>query len=163
AVDVVTEADSASEALIVERLQAEFPDHHIVGEEGGGQGAKIDGAAYRWYVDPIDGTTNFANHIPMFSVSLALSDAQMNPLVGVIFSPAPQDLFSASKGNGATLNGNRLHVSEKNTLRECVVASGFPYDKYTSSENNLREWGAFLVQTRGLRRFGSAALDCAYV
>lgn len=163
AVDVVTEADKAAEDVIVSDLTDRFPEHHIVGEEGGGMGAPVETAAYRWYVDPIDGTTNFANHIPFFSVSLALTDAQMNPLVGAVYHPAAGEMFSAAKGDGATRNGERLHVSEKTELISCVLASGFPYDKYTDPANNLDQWGRFLVKTRGLRRLGSAALDCCFV
>jgi len=162
-IDIVTEADKASEKLIVERLIAAFPDHHIVGEEGGGMGAPIEEAAYRWYVDPIDGTTNFANGIPVFAISLALTDAAMNPLVGVVYNPAQDELYSAAKGHGATRNGQPINVSQKDILQQCVLASGFPYDKYTDPDNNLNRWGAFLVKSRGLRRMGAAALDCCYV
>ncbi|PJF22332.1 MAG: inositol monophosphatase [Phototrophicales bacterium] len=162
-VDIVTEADQLSEAVIVEALTTIYPDHHIVGEEGGGMGAPIEEATYHWYVDPLDGTTNFANHIPMFCVSMAMTDAEMNPLVGVVYNPVSGELFSAVKGGGATLNGQPIHVSEKDELTACVLASGFPYDKYTDPDNNLDLWGKFLVRTRGLRRMGSAALDCCYV
>jgi myo-inositol-1(or 4)-monophosphatase len=162
-IDVVTEADQATEKLIVERLSHHFPTHHIIGEEGGGAGMPIEQAEYHWYVDPIDGTTNFANHIPMFAVSLALTDQYMNPLVGVVYNPVYDELFTAVIGHGATRNGEAMHVSEQANLRACVIASGFPYDKYTSPENNLREWGAFMVNTRDLRRMGAASLDCCYV
>ncbi len=163
AVDVVTEADQAVEVLIVKRLLAAFPQHHIIGEEGGGAGVPIEKAEYHWYVDPIDGTTNFANHIPVFAISLALTDADMNPLVGVVYNPVNGELFCAVKGGGATLNDVQICVSSDETLITCVLGSGFPYDKYTSPENNLNEWSRFLVRTRGLRRMGSAALDCCYV
>jgi myo-inositol-1(or 4)-monophosphatase len=162
-IDIVTEADEASEKHIVHRLTTTYPDHHIVGEEGGGMGAPRAEAAYRWYVDPVDGTTNFANGIPVFAISLALTDADMNPLVGVVYNPAQDELFSAAKAHGATRNGERIYVSDKAVLQQCVLASGFPYDKYTDSENNLDRWGKFLVRTRGLRRMGAAALDCCYV
>jgi myo-inositol-1(or 4)-monophosphatase len=164
AVDVVTEADKAVEALIVERLLAAFPDHHIFGEEGGGVGAPKETAAYRWYIDPIDGTTNFANHIPVFSVSMALTDADMNPIVGVVYNPIDGELYCATKGGGATLNGEPIHVSQKDSLITCVLASGFPYDRDpASTDNNMHEWAQFHLHTRGLRRMGSAALDCCYV
>lgn len=162
-IDVVTEADGAAESLIVSRLLAAFPEHHIIGEEGGGSGAPVETAAYRWYVDPLDGTTNYANRIPIFAVSLALTDAAMNPLVGVVYNPMSDELFSTARGAGTTRNGEPVRVSAEATLERCVLASGFPYDKHTSPENNLREWGAMLVRCRGLRRLGSAALDCCYV
>jgi myo-inositol-1(or 4)-monophosphatase len=163
AVDIVTEADTESEALIVAALRAAFPDHHIVGEEGGGMGAPAETAEYFWYVDPLDGTTNYANHLPIFSVSLALAGRDGRPLVGVVYNPVSGELFSAVRGQGATLNGKPLHVSAKDTLRNSVLASGFPYDKATDPDNNLNRWSAFLVRTRGLRRFGSAAIDLCYV
>lgn len=161
--DVITEADNASEELIVSELVRLFPDHHIVGEEGGGMGAPVEEAAYRWYVDPLDGTTNFANGIPIFCVSLALTDASMKPLVGVIYHPSLDEMFSAVAGQGATLNGKPLRVSQKTELGECVLGSGFPYHKGTNPDNNLAHWGEFLVRSRGLRRMGAAALDLCYV
>lgn len=162
-VDIVTEADQEAEKLISIALQTHFPDHHIVGEEGGGMGRAIEEADYRWYVDPLDGTTNFANRIPMFCVSIALTDRAMQPLVGVILNPVHQELFVAVRGQGVTLNDRPIRVSKAAELLQCVLASGFPYDKYTSEENNLKEWGRFLLRTRGLRRMGAAALDLAYV
>lgn len=161
--DVVTDADRASETMIVQALTTAFPDHHIVGEEGGGTGAPIADAVYRWYVDPLDGTVNYANHIPVFAVSMALTGADMRPLVGVVYDPNRDELFSATVGAGATLNGTPIHVSQKAQLQTCVLASGFPYDKYTNPDNNLEQWGRFLVRSRGLRRMGSAAVDLCYV
>lgn len=162
--DMVTEADKAAEKQIIAALTEYFPDHHIVGEEGGGTGAPIDKAVYRWYVDPVDGTTNFANRIPMFAVSLALTDAEMNPLVGVVRVLPVGETFSAVKGEGATLNGVSIHVADESALDQCVVASGFPYDKAQDlANNNLKQWGAFLTRTRGVRRMGSAATDLCYV
>jgi len=161
--DVVTQADRESEALVVEAIQSQYPDHHIVGEEGGGYGAPIEEAAYRWYVDPLDGTTNFANGIPVFSVSLALTTADLEPLVGVVYAPVADEMFTAIAGGGAMLNDKPIRVSDENALENGVFASGFPYDKYTAPDNNLAQWGAFLTRTRGLRRMGSAAIDLAYV
>lgn len=161
--DVVTDADTASERMIVEALASAFPDHHIVGEEGGGMGTPIQEAAYRWYVDPLDGTVNYANHIPMFAVSLALTGADMRPLLGVVYNPVSGELFSAMKGGGATLNGKPIQVSRATLLRHCVLSSGFAYDKYTNPDNNLKQWGDFLVRSRGMRRMGSAALDLCFV
>lgn len=163
AVDIVTEADTASEAVITAALREAFPDHHIVGEESGGMGAPAQTAEYFWYVDPLDGTTNYANNLPIFSVSMALAGRDGRPLVGVVYNPVMNEMFSAIRGQGATLNGKPLRVSAKSTLRESVLASGFPYDKATDPDNNLNRWNAFLVRTRGMRRFGSAALDLCYV
>jgi myo-inositol-1(or 4)-monophosphatase len=161
--DIVTEGDIASEAHIVAALTQAFPDHHIVGEEGGGMGMPADQAEYFWYIDPLDGTSNYASNIPFFSVSMALSDRNLQPLVGVVYDPFAKQLFSASKGGGADLNGRPLHVSATDTLRASMLATGFPYDSHTNPDNNLREWSAFTVRARGLRRFGSAALDLCFV
>jgi len=163
AFDMVTEADKAAEDLIVQALTTAYPDHHIVGEEGGGTGAPITEAAYRWYVDPLDGTTNFANGIPLFAVSLALTDAAMTPLVGVVRVLPVGETFAAVRGAGATLDGQPIHVGDKSALSQCVVASGFPYDKATDPDNNIARWSAFVTRTRGVRRMGSAATDLCYV
>jgi len=163
AFDMVTEADKAAEALIVDALTEAYPDHHIVGEEGGGTGAPIAGATYRWYVDPLDGTTNFANGIPLFAVSLALTDAAMNPLVGVVRVLPVGETFAAVYGAGATLDGEPIQVGTKTALNQCVVASGFPYDKATDPDNNVARWSAFVTRTRGVRRMGTAATDLCYV
>ncbi|NWF70100.1 MAG: inositol monophosphatase [Chloroflexi bacterium] len=159
--DVVTEADRASEQVIVTKLHAAFPDHRIIGEEGSSVGAAD--ADYFWYVDPLDGTINFTHQIPIFSVSLALADKEMRPLLGVVFNPAYNRMFSAAQGFGATLDDKPIHVSRTAVLNECVLGTGFPYDKATNPDNNLREFAALSVRTRGLRRFGSAALDLCYV
>ncbi len=161
--DVVTEADKSAEEVIVELIMAEFPDHHIIGEEGGGMGAAIETAEYRWYVDPLDGTTNYANHIPYFSTSLALTDRHMRPLAGVVYNPISKEMFSAVRGQGTLLNGQPITVSGAGELANCVVVSGFPYDKHTSPQNNIAEWSRFVTRTRGVRRFGSAALDLCFV
>ncbi len=161
-VDIVTEGDRASEAVIVAALRQAFPDHHIVGEEGGGQGAPAEDADYFWYVDPLDGTSNFASNIPLFSVSIALADRARRPLVGVVFCPVYNELYSAARDAGATLNDRPLHVSRTDILYRAMLSTGFPYDK-TRQPNNLREWGSFLLRARGVLRLGSAALDLAWV
>lgn len=162
-VDIVTEADGAAEAVIVAGLTRHFPTHHIVGEEGGGMGAPAETAEYFWYVDPLDGTTNFASNIPFFSTSIGMADRNMRPLVGVVYDPFSDELYSAAEGLGATLNGKKLTVSSATTLQQSVLSSGFPYDYNNQPYNNLREWGMFCGLTRGMRRFGSAALELAYV
>ncbi len=162
-IDVVTEADKESEVFIVAELLKLFPDHHIVGEEGGGQGAPIDAAKYHWYVDPIDGTVNFASKLPHFCISIALTTADREMLLGIVFDPTRNELFAATKGGGATLNGQPVRVTDTAELIDAVITSGFPYDKHTNPDNNEREWGAFLKRIRGERRLGSAALDLCYV
>ena len=162
-IDIVTAADKEAEVFIVAELLRRFPDHHIVGEEGGGQGASATTAPHQWFVDPIDGTVNFASKLPHFCTSIALATPDRQPLLGVIFDPTRNELFSATRGGGAHLNGRPMHVTGTAELLDAVVTSGFPYDKHTNPDNNLKEWAAFLVQIRGERRFGAAALDLAYV
>lgn len=161
--DLSTEADRACEALLLAHLLNRYPDHHIVGEEGGGVGAPADSAPYFWYIDPLDGTTNFASKIPHFSISIALTDRQQNPLLGVVYNPCNEELFAVAQGGQPTLNGAPIAVSATDNLRQALLATGFPYDKHLSADNNLAEWGALLVRSRDIRRMGSAALDLAYV
>lgn len=163
AIDIVTEADKATEVYISGELLRLFPEHHLVGEEGGGQGAPIEEADYHWYVDPIDGTTNYASGIPHFCTSIALTDAKRNGLVAVIYDPIRDELFATIKGGGATLNGKPMRVSESDTLLQAVIGSGFGYDKHTNPDDNTAQWSAFVKKVRGIRRMGSAALDLAYV
>jgi len=162
-IDIVTEADEQAEEFISRELLSLYPDHHLVGEEGGGQGADIAEAEYHWYVDPIDGTTNFASGIPHYCVSLALTDVDRRPIIGVIYAPDSDDLYTAIKGEGAYLNGKKLQVTDTLTLLQSVVGSGFPYSKHVDPDNNTREWAEFTKRARGVRRMGSAALDFAYV
>lgn len=162
-IDIVTAADTEVEAFLVGAIARRFPDHHIVGEEGGGQGAPAAGAAYHWFVDPIDGTVNFASKLPHFCTSIALATADRQPLLGVVYDPARRELFAAVRGGGATLDGRPLRVTGTAELIDAVIVSGFPYDKHSNPDNNLREWSAFLVKIRGERRLGSAALDFCYV
>lgn len=162
-IDIVTEADQETEAFISQQLLQLYPEHHLIGEEGGGQGASIDTADYHWYIDPIDGTTNFANGIPHFCVSMALTDKQRNPIIVVIYDPTRDDIYTAIAGQGAHLNGKLIQVTSTAKLVNAVVGSGFGYDKHTNPDDNLPQWGAFTKQVRGVRRMGSAALDLAYV
>ncbi|MEN9841249.1 MAG: hypothetical protein RL376_1049 [Verrucomicrobiota bacterium] len=162
-IDIVTAADTEVEAFIVGELTRLFPEHHIVGEEGGGQGAVAAGAASHWFVDPIDGTVNFASKLPHFCTSIALATADRQPLLGVVYDPTRRELFTAVRGGGACLNGQPIRVTQTAELVDAVVTSGFPYDKHTNPDNNLREWAAFLTRIRGERRLGSAALDLCYV
>jgi len=162
-IDIVTAADTEAEAFIVRELINKFPGHHIVGEEGGGQGAPAANAPYHWFVDPIDGTVNFASKLPHFCTSIALTTPDRQPLLGVVYDPTRRELFTAIRGGGAHLNGQPLGVTQTAELIDAVITSGFPYDKHTNPDNNLKEWAAFLVRIRGERRLGSAALDLCYV
>jgi len=159
--DLVTEADRRSEALIAELLLSAHPDHALIGEESGGQGNSS--AAYRWHVDPLDGTTNFANGIPFFAISIALSDAENVPLLGVVYDPIHDECFRALRGNGARLGRKKLRVSKTRNLAHALLASGFPHDKYTNPDNNTEEWSCFVSRTQSVRRLGSAALELCYV
>ena len=162
-IDIVTAADTEVEAHIVAALRRLFPEHHIVGEEGGGQGAAAADAEYHWFVDPIDGTVNFASKLPHFCTSIALATKTREPLLGVVFDPTRNELFAAVRAGGAWLNGKSLRVTQTAELVDAVITSGFPYDKHTNPDNNLKEWSAFLTKIRGERRLGSAALDLCYV
>lgn len=162
-IDIVTAADTEAEAAIVAELLGRFPSHHVVGEEGGGRGAPAASAPHHWFVDPIDGTVNFASRLPHFCTSIALATADRQPLLGVVYDPTRNELFTAAAGQGARLNGEPIRVTATAELIDAVITSGFPYDKHTNPDNNLREWGAFLVKIRGERRLGSAALDLCYV
>lgn len=156
--DLVTETDRASEQLIVSRLRAAFPTHSIVAEEGGGQRAASE---YTWYVDPLDGTTNFAHGFPVYNVTLALERAG-ELLCGVIIDPTRDDVFSAEAGGGAYLNGQPIRVSEVATLEDALVATGFPSRKRHQNVN-VHFYYQLAMLTHGVRRAGAAALDLAYV
>lgn len=157
-IDLVTEFDRRSEAFIVQALRRHFPDHAIRAEEGG----IVSGAGgYEWLVDPLDGTTNFAHNFPCFAVSLALTQAGRT-MVAVVYEPVHAELFAATRGGGATLNGNAIHVSQNTALEQCMLATGFPYDLRTNPNNNLAEFHAFLLCAQAVRRPGAAALDLCY-
>ena len=166
-VDLVTEADRASEKLIGERLLAAFPEHGIYGEEGTRDRLESE---YRWYIDPLDGTTNFAHQFPAFCVSMGLerrpaglaSDADGEMVAGVIYDPLRDEMFSAERGRGAWLNGRRLHVSKTKSLGESLTATGFPSQKRHASPN-IHLYQQVTLRSHGVRRAGSAALDLAYV
>ncbi len=165
AIDLVTQYDQDAEKLITTRLILAFPKHGIIGEEGSDLAAKDN--SYVWYVDPIDGTTNFAHGFPHFCVSLALYTAE-TPLVAVIYDPIKEELFTAVAGYGAHVTQGEgaprpLQVSQAETLLHSVIATGFPYDRHTSDVDNMAEVGRFIKKVQGLRRPGSAALDLAYV
>lgn len=158
-IDLVTEADKMSEALIVDRIRKQFPDHGIVTEESPVQNAN---AALRWIVDPLDGTTNYAHGFPVYCVSIAV-EQEGEIIVGVVYDPSRNDLFAARRGCGATLNGKPLAVSGVSELSRSLLATGFPYDIRTSRDNNLDLFGAMAVRAQAIRRPGAAALDLAYL
>lgn len=163
AIDFVTQFDLAAEALILERLQAAFPHHSFVGEEGTDKGGS---QPYTWYIDPLDGTNNFSHGFPVFCVSLALYEGQ-KPLVAVIHDPTRDECFSAIAGRGANVTGpagaKPMRVSQTPHLAQSLLATGFPYDVHTSPLDNGAYVSRFIKQVFGLRRAGSAALDMAYV
>ena len=156
-IDLVTQWDRRSEELVVGRLERAFPDHQVVAEEGTGAGAP---AACRWFVDPLDGTTNYAHRLPFFAVSIAL-EFEGELRVGVVNVPGMGWEFYATAGGGAWLNGERISVSRTPDLLHGIVATGFPYDRATSEDNNLQRVARVLPHTQGLRRYGVAAMDCA--
>jgi len=166
-VDLVTIADRTVEKLILERLGAAFPEHGIYGEEGTRE--RMEGE-YRWYVDPLDGTTNFAHGIPHFCVSLGLehrpaglkAEEDGRLVAAVIYDPNRDELFTAERGRGAWLNGKPIHVSKTPELAEALVATGFPSHKRHDSPN-IHFYQEFTLRSHGVRRAGSAALDLAYV
>ena len=158
-VDLVTEADRASEKLIVERLKAQWPQHGIVAEEG--TRSEID-AEYRWYVDPLDGTTNFAHSYPVFCVSIALARRDGQLEAGVLYDPTRDEMFAAERGQGATLNGRAIHVSKTKTLAESILGTGFPSHKRHKNPN-IFFYHHLTLRSHGVRRAGSAALDLANV
>jgi myo-inositol-1(or 4)-monophosphatase len=156
--DLVTIADRRSEALIVERLRQRFPDHSVVAEEGGNHRAASD---YCWYVDPLDGTTNYAHGFPVYSVTLGLA-YRGEVIAGVVYDPTRDDTYAAERGAGAFLNQQRLHVSREENLSESLVATGFaPFA--TNHDLNVRFYSRFTGLTHGIRRAGSAALDLCCV
>jgi len=158
-VDIVTESDRRSEALIVARLREQFPSHAIIAEEGGGAAAA--GAKYCWHVDPLDGTTNFAHGYPCFAVSIGIVE-DGEPLAGVVFNPVSEELFTAMRGEGAYLNEERIRVSPVETLAQSLVATGFPTHHRKRSANINYYW-EFTLRSHGVRRDGSAALDLCSV
>jgi myo-inositol-1(or 4)-monophosphatase len=156
--DLVTEADRSSERLILERIRSHWPDHEVIGEEG----ARIEtGGDYRWYVDPLDGTTNFAHGFPVFCVSLGLT-FRGKRRAAVLYDPTRDELFFAELGKGAFLNGQKIEVSKTDTLAQSLVATGFP--SYKRHKNpNIFFYHQLTLRTHGVRRAGSAALDLANV
>jgi len=159
-VDLVTQADKRSERFIVERLTKYFPDHAIAAEEGTGH-ESASASEYRWHVDPLDGTTNFAHGYPFFCISIALAQRD-TLLAAAVFNPFYNELFTAARGEGATFNGKKTQVSKVATLSTSLLCTGFPVRNRKASPN-LQYYGDFTQHSHGVRRDGSAALDLAAV
>jgi myo-inositol-1(or 4)-monophosphatase len=161
-VDLVTEADRRSEAAVVAHLRRAFPAHAIVGEEGGGHENE---SAFRWYVDPLDGTTNFAHSFPWFAVSIGLAEGPKGSeelLAGVVLNPANGEMFTAARGEGAFLNEKPIHVSQADRIAVSLLGTGFPTHKRQQNPNIHYYW-QFTLASHGVRRVGAAALDLCSV
>lgn len=181
AIDLVTQTDLESERLLVEGIRSAYPQDRILAEEGGEQAASsgdpdpaaarptgppgggIDSeSGYRWLIDPLDGTTNFAHGVPFFSISIAVIQGPELQF-GLVYDPGRDELFQAMRGGGAQLNGEPIAVSNTKELPDSLLVTGFPYDIRTHPDNNLNHYSRLALRSRGVRRLGSAALDLAYV
>ena len=158
-IDLVTEADHRSEAYLLGEVQRHFPGHKMVAEESGESPGSDEQV---WYIDPLDGTVNYAHGLPIFSVSIAFAEAGQIQL-GVVFDPMRDECFSAERGQGAWLTGQSLQVSETTELDKSLLVTGFPYDIRTNPQNNLDKFARFAIAAQAVRRLGSAALDLCYV
>jgi len=158
-INLVTDVDLASEKLIRESIATHYPRHEILAEEGG---LSESSSEYRWIVDPLDGTTNYAHGYPVFCVSIAL-EFRGEVVLGVVYDPMRDELFTAERGTGAALNNRAIYVSKTGDLLESILSTGFPYDIKTSTLTNLNHWENFAMNAQALRRDGAAALDLCYV
>lgn len=160
-VDLVTEIDKKSEKMIIDDLKNYYPDFGIIAEEGGGDNKEN---SWHFVIDPLDGTNNYANGIPMFAVSIGLKNRDKF-IAGVVYLPMVDEMFSAIDGKGAYLNDERIKVAEKKELNQAILATGFPYDRATVGDldNNTTYISRFIPKVRGLRRMGAAAIDISYV
>jgi len=158
-IDLVTEIDHQSEAYLLGEVQRDFPDHHIFSEESG----VIQGNdEHIWYIDPLDGTVNYAHNIPIFSVSIAYAHKGVLAL-GAVYDPMRDEMFLAERGKGATLNGKAIHVSSTMELQKSLLVTGFPYDAWNTEQDNFANFIKFGKLSQGVRRLGSAAIDLSYV
>lgn len=158
-IDLVTEVDHQSEAFLLGEVQRDFPAHHIFSEESGIIQGNED---HIWYIDPLDGTVNYAHHVPIFSVSIAYASRGILSL-GAVYDPLRDEMFSAERGKGAHLNGKPLRVSSTTELQKSLLVTGFPYDTWNTAQDNFGNFVRFAKLTQGVRRLGSAALDLSYV
>lgn len=157
--DIVTVADKASEHIIIGHIRDTYPAHAILSEEMGGNNKQSD---FKWIIDPLDGTTNFSNGLPMFSVSIAV-EYKGKTIIGVVYAPYLNEMFHAVKEHGSYLNSKPIIPSKKRSLNQAVVTTGFPVDKDRNPDNNLNNVARVLPHVRGMRRLGSAAIDLCYV
>lgn len=158
-INLVTEADLASERYIIKAIEEKFPAHSILAEE---ESARDKTSEFKWIIDPLDGTTNFAHGFPFYCVSIAL-EYKGEIVIGVVCDPQRKELFHAMIGGGSFLNGQKIRVTEETKLFKALLATGFPYDIGTSKEDNLKNFARFAKVARGIRRPGSAALDLCYL
>lgn len=158
-IDLVTEIDIASEKVIKDLITSHYPKHQILAEESG---AHLSSSDYRWIVDPLDGTTNYAHGLPLFCVSIALEKAG-EVIIGVVYDPVHEEIFAAERGSGATLNGRTIKVSDINEIKKAMLVTGFPYDIQVDRINNIDNFIKFIKNAQAIRRLGSAALDLCYV
>ena len=156
--DIVTIADKESESIIISHIRATYPNHSILSEESGSSGR----GDTEWIIDPLDGTTNFSSGLPQFCVSIGIK-VNGETIIGVVYAPYLDELFTSIKGEGAMLNGIPIKCGNKTDIAEAVVSTGFPVDKNTTSDNNLDNVARILPLVRGLRRMGAAAIDICYV
>ena len=159
-IDLVTDVDYWTEDFLIEKIRKTYPNHAILTEESGEHSVK--NSEYEWIIDPIDGTTNFAHGFPLFCISVAVK-YHNETVIGVVYIPKMNELYEAVKGNGAFLNGEKLHISTVDTLPKAVVATGFPYDRAVDSENNVENFTNVVTKVGGIRRTGSAAIDLCQV
>lgn len=157
--NLVTEVDNACEEMIVGAIRDRYPEHDILAEEN--EYIPLN-SSHKWIIDPLDGTTNYAHGFPWFAVSIAL-EIKGEVQAGVVYHPMMDELFTATKGKGALLNGSPIHVSRRAPLKNCLLATGFPYDRTWENENNFANFGKMQMAARAVRRAGAAALDLAYV
>jgi myo-inositol-1(or 4)-monophosphatase len=160
-IDLVTESDLASERLIIDRIKTYYPRHSILAEESGASNPDENQSGWRWIIDPLDGTTNYAHGYPCFCVSIALEN-QGRMEIGVVYDPIRDEMFAAERGQGASLNGRRIAVSQTRSLGSALLCTGFPYDVRERNEF-ARHFASFIMHAQGVRRDGAAALDLAYV
>jgi len=158
-IDLVTEIDHASESFLIGEIQSQFPGSHILAEESGETSGSHEGL---WHIDPLDGTVNYAHHIPVFCVSIAYA-LQGNITLGAVYDPLRDEMFTAERGKGAYLNGGKIQASATTELQQSLLVTGFPYDTWDTELDNFKYFERLAKKTQGVRRLGSAALDACYV
>ncbi|MBI4548375.1 MAG: inositol monophosphatase [Ignavibacteriae bacterium] len=158
--NLVTEIDRLSERIIIDMIRRHYPSHDILAEESGSK--RNTSAEYRWIIDPLDGTTNYTHGFPVFCVSIAV-EWKDELLLGVIYDPNYEELFTAEKGRGAFLNGKRIKVSQIDSLNQSLLVTGFPYNIAENPDHAIEHFVNFLIKAQAVRRMGSAAIDLAYV